>query len=145
VSAHFVTSRAVGNQLVRHRFFAFTQESTRYNNYKALEFIGPVSSHSYSALVKCANTYETSIANGVPPEEARDDLPLRLKTEIHMTLPTEGWVYILVRRLSKHAQKATRASLLPVGVALCKEFPELKNWLTLPALQRIYDVSGGDL
>lgn len=38
ITARFICSRAIGNELVRHRVFSFVQESTRYCNYSKSKF-----------------------------------------------------------------------------------------------------------
>lgn len=38
ITARFICSRAIGNELVRHRVFSFVQESSRYCNYSKNKF-----------------------------------------------------------------------------------------------------------
>ena len=98
----FTTNRAIANELVRHRVFSFAQESTRFCNYskdkydEGLTFIRPnwlkFKDHSFvQALRKCEQAYLELIYFSHSPQEARDILPLALKTEICMCGFESDW------------------------------------------------------
>lgn len=108
VTAHFVISRAIANEFVRHRLFSFAQESTRYCNYSKdkfggeLTFIRPewlkgegidqeAESIWFNAMAISEDYYLDLINNGVKPQNARGVLPLDLKTELIMTGTMDQW------------------------------------------------------
>lgn len=83
------TSRAIANEIVRHRHFSFCQESTRYVNYgkRGFEFISwngdEASGDVYrQACEEATGHYLELLDAGVKPEKARDVLPLGLATTI---------------------------------------------------------------
>ena len=115
ITVRFVTDRAIANELVRHRIAAYSQESTRYCNYKdKIEFIYPknVSDGQLQLIMQaCAYaeaTYQALIANGATPEVARDVLPLCTKTELIATYNLREWRHILRLRTDKAAHPKMR-------------------------------------
>ena len=115
ITVRFVTDRAIANELVRHRIAAYSQESTRYCNYKdKIEFIYPKNvSDKQLQLIKvacecAAATYQTLIAEGATPEIARDVLPLCTKTELIATYNLREWRHILRLRTDKAAHPKMR-------------------------------------
>lgn len=120
VTAHFVISRAIANEFVRHRLFSFAQESTRYCNYSKDKFGGELTfirpewidpnelvkygkfhtvcrnrHNATSVWVAMMNNaeqdYRDLISLGVKPQNARGVLPLDLKTELIMTGTMDQW------------------------------------------------------
>ena len=115
ITVRFVTDRAIANELVRHRIAAYSQESTRYCNYKdKIEFIYPknVSDKQLQLIMEaCAyaeSTYQALLANGATPEIARDVLPLCTKTELIATYNLREWRHILRLRTDKAAHPKMR-------------------------------------
>ena len=115
ITVRFVTDRAIANELVRHRIAAYSQESTRYCNYKnKIEFIYPknVSDKQLQLIMEAcacaATTYQELIANGATPEIARDVLPLCTKTELIATYNLREWRHILRLRTDKAAHPKMR-------------------------------------
>lgn len=111
-------ARVQADSFVRHRVFSFLMESTRYCNYNDGKFDGEITvveptnwddfssvrqnificSWDYSEL-----NYMTLIKTGSKPEDARDVLPLQLKTELIMTGTTSQWNEFFKLRISEHA------------------------------------------
>ena len=115
ITVRFVTDRAIANELVRHRIAAYSQESTRYCNYKDnIEFIYPknVSDKQLQLIMEAcacaATTYQALIADGATPEVARDVLPLCTKTELIATYNLREWRHILRLRTDKAAHPKMR-------------------------------------
>lgn len=95
----FICDRGIANELVRHRIASFAQESSRYCCYakdkfgKELTFINPCfwepDSDNYARwfheMDEAEKTYLAMIEDGATPEQARDILPMSIKTEIVMT------------------------------------------------------------
>lgn len=94
--------RTMSHQLVRHRLFAFSQESQRYCNYgkKGFQFIVPPSvqevEHVYDYFVEHAvgayEHYVVMLEKGVKPEDARGLLPNCTKTEVVTTGTLGYWI-----------------------------------------------------
>ena len=115
ITVRFITDRAIANELVRHRIAAYSQESTRYCNYKdKIEFIYPknVSDGQLQLIMEAcacaATTYQALIADGATPEVARDVLPLCTKTELIATYNLREWRHILRLRTDKAAHPKMR-------------------------------------
>ncbi|MGD9210685.1 MAG: FAD-dependent thymidylate synthase [Desulfobacteraceae bacterium] len=110
----FITNRGVTHELVRHRLAAYSQESTRYVNYKNREmaFIKPVwweestdeqKECFLTALKEAEAHYNHLIASGWKPQQAREVLPNALKTEIVVTANLRQWRHIFTLRTAKAA------------------------------------------
>ena len=130
ISVRFITNRGVTHELVRHRDASFSQESTRYVNYKnsEIEFIKPVWMDNvylglYSPVFNAENqegifieqcllselAYNNLISFNWRPEMAREVLPNALKTEIVMTASLREWYHIIKLRTSSKAHPQIRA------------------------------------
>ena len=92
-------SRAIANEIVRHRNFSFSQESTRYCNYSKEKFGGELlfikpywfgnniqAENIYTNFLKeSEKVYLELLQSGLKPEAARGVLPLDLKTDLIVT------------------------------------------------------------
>ena len=124
-------SRAIANEIVRHRQMSYSQESTRYCNYskdkfgEELTFIKPewLSENAFevgnkSGDVSYLNKAESSYLNflidsevsyldlikeNIKPENARGVLPLDLKTDLIVTGTKEQWDAFFKLRCAKSA------------------------------------------
>lgn len=111
-------ARVQADSFVRHRVFSFLMESTRYCNYSNGKFDGeitvvePTRWDDFSAVQQnlffgawdyAKYNYMTLIKTGVKPEDARDVLPLQLKTELIMTGTESQWNEFFKLRISDHA------------------------------------------
>lgn len=122
LTAKFVIDRGVSHELVRHRLASFTQESTRYCNYKTkgVVFIEPPGLdeetrklwlHSVSVAEA---TYLNMLDRGVSPQIARSVLPNSLKTEIVVTANLREWRHIFKLRCAKPAHPQMREVMIPL-------------------------------
>lgn len=110
-------ARVQADSFVRHRVFSFLMESTRYCNYsnskfdKEITIVKPTKWEDYekpllmfvTSWESAERTYMNLIDNGVNPEDARDVLPLQLKTELIMTGTESQWEQFFKLRISDHA------------------------------------------
>lgn len=119
ITARFICDRGVSHELVRHRLASFSQESTRYVNYKeGLTFVEPwwwpQQESSDTALIRMScqaaeDAYCSLINSGASPQKARCVLPNMLKTEVVVTGTVEYWQkHVLPLRLSKAAHPDIR-------------------------------------
>jgi len=131
----FRVDRGVTHELVRHRLFSFTQESTRFVNYKKkggeLEFICPIIFENpqafqilwswEQALVTAEKEYFRLLENGIRPQEARSVLPNALAATIAVTGNLRNWRHFLLMRTTKE----THPDFKRVTVPLLAKFKEL--------------------
>lgn len=124
----FTCSRAIANELVRHRTMSFLQESTRYINYSKERHGGEItyiipswfgwqeqtiskgdfersgsgsedSGAWINSLLKSESTYKYLLSEGWTPQQARDVLPNATKTELIMTGFSSDWKFLMDLRL----------------------------------------------
>lgn len=114
LSVRFTTSRALANELVRHRICSFAQESTRYCSYGSDKFNNEIKVIEPEELIQdtinynlwwtaCKNaedSYMNMLNNGIKPEFAREVLPLSLATELVVTANIREWRNIFKLRSS---------------------------------------------
>lgn len=152
MTVRFTCDRAIANELVRHRVFSFSQESTRYVNYekRELAFVRPIPfewaelSFDQSELSdsmadprfqawffgceQAEANYLHLIREGCHPQEARAVLPLSVKTELIMTGTFPQWSEMLKLRL-RHSAHPQMRYLMQMLIAK-KDFPASRIQLT---------------
>lgn len=101
----FICDRGISHEIVRHRIASYSQESTRYCNYcsqrfgRTIAFVRPIflahGSEEYEiwqrSLEQAAKAYFELVDQNVPPQIARNVLPMSLKTELVMTANLREW------------------------------------------------------
>ena len=118
----FTCSRAIAQELTRHRVFSFLMESQRYINYSkekhggGITFIEPTwvnddrefnCSEAYdnayevfcSSCEEAEGYYMMLLDEGFTPQQARDVLPNATKTELIMTGFASDWRHVMDLRL----------------------------------------------
>jgi len=140
--------RGVTHELVRHRLASYSQESTRYCNYKGgVTFVIPLwtkfipgqykdssncpeyfdsdkaSMQWFCSMVNAEADYIRLLGEGWAPQQARSVLPNSLKTEIVMTANLREWRYILKLRTSPQAHPQMREIMIPLLGELKKRIP----------------------
>ena len=141
MTVKFICDRGISHELVRHRLCAFSQESTRYCNYKGgITFVIPPwvnippGNYNYSEFQGLDNNtllwldlchraekyYKELLSNGWSPQQARSVLPNSLKTEIVVTTNLREWRHIFRLRCSKAAHPQMRELMIPL-LRECKE------------------------
>lgn len=117
---HLVTDRGITHELVRHRIAAYTQESTRWINYKEDGRFGGIqillpSTHKEEnreiymrAFSNAQKSYEELIQAGETPQNARTVLPTGLKTEIIVTMNFRQFRHLLELRMAPNAHPDIR-------------------------------------
>jgi len=138
MSVKFICDRGVTHEVVRHRLAAYSQESTRYCNYKGgVTFIIPpwidIPEGDFSEtdagelfregycpeyewfrfMLNAENTYKSLIYEW-SPQQARSVLPNSLKTEIIMTANLREWMHVFKLRTSKAAHPQIRELMIPL-------------------------------
>ncbi len=110
-------ARVQADSFVRHRVFSFLMESTRYCNYSngkfnsEIKIVKPTRINTFKGVMnefirsweKSESVYIQLVNHGVKPEDARDVLPLQLKTELIMTGTESQLEQFFKLRISDHA------------------------------------------
>ena len=140
MTVRFICDRGVTHELVRHRLCAFSQESTRYCNYKGgVTFIIPpwvplepgeygivnnlkgTTRRWFMAMIEAEEVYIGLISLGWTPQQARSVLPNALKTEIVVTANMREWRHIFKLRTSKAAHPQMREIMVPLLASVKRE------------------------
>jgi len=117
-SFKIICDRGVGNEIVRHRKLSFCQESTRYCNYaydnfgNTITFIKPYwyydNVEGQACYMKACEEIEDHYLWMIQelkmsPQQARQILPLGLKTELVVTGFSDDWEHFLSLRTASSA------------------------------------------
>lgn len=113
ITVRIITDRGISHEIVRHRLASYSQESTRYCNYKdkEIEFVLPYDIDPETKIfdywkLSCQASetdYKVLIAKGVAPQTARSVLPNCLKTELVMTCNLREWRHFFKMRCAPGA------------------------------------------
>ena len=135
ITLKLITSIGIVRELLRHRKFSFANESTRYCNYnKKGEFCfikpywydlstDPNKSWLDDVCHEGVVVYNNLLEAGLPPQAAREVLPLCTKSELVMTGFTADWVDFLDKRLLSKTGNPH-----PDMVELSKKIVKALNW-----------------
>jgi thymidylate synthase (FAD) len=144
MTVKFICDRGVTHELVRHRLCAFSQESTRYVNYKGgctfvippwilifegewnlekiyqmrndedMELFNKPEFFWINELLNCEECYQDLLKAGWTPQQARSVLPNSTKTEIVMTANFREWRHIFELRTSSKAHPQMQEIMRPL-------------------------------
>ena len=141
VSVRVICDRGISHEIIRHRIASYSQESTRYCNYKSKGEIKIIDIRQHlkrvvknrvyqplvikcweDAMLECQRSYNSMVDMGAPPELARSVLPNSLKTEIVMTMNLREWRHFFrLRAVNKRAHPQLREITVP----MLKDFQKL--------------------
>jgi len=136
----FRVDRGVTHELVRHRLFSFTQESTRFVNYKKkggeLEFIYPCGAPGIllpdyhdpiweEQIRLMEKTYLNLLGVGWRPQDARSILPNALASTIAVTGNLRNWRHFLLMRTTKETHPDFKRVTIPLLATFKKLIPLL--------------------
>lgn len=152
-SVRVVCDRGVMHEIVRHRLFAYAQESTRYCDYrkdkfgKQVTFILPpwvdIEEGVYSKenipafstdadkkwFVSCftaESSYFDLLLGGWTAQQARSVLPNSLKTEIVISGNFREWKHFFTLRTAHAAHPQMREIAIPICEEFEKRIPSIK-------------------
>jgi len=136
MSVRFTCDRGVSHELVRHRLASFSQESTRYCNYKGgvtfiippwvgidkgnyeFSFTEPTQNEAswlwYNSMLEAEQAYKDLLSLKWTPQQARSVLPNSLKTEIIMSANLREWLHVFKLRTAKAAHPQMRELMIPL-------------------------------
>lgn len=132
----FRVDRGITHELVRHRLFSFTQESTRFVNGRksypeGLEFIYPENAPegcfaNWDLAVEASEkTYLDLLDAGWRPQEARSVLPNSLASTIVVTGNLRNWRHFFLMRTSKETHPDFRRVTIPLLAEFKNRIPLL--------------------
>lgn len=119
----FLVDRGITHEIVRHRLFSFTQESTRFVNYEKKmppNFIMPEAITDNlqdiwrQAITNCENVYRGLINSGVTPQIARSVFPNALASRLIVTGNLRNWRHFFIMRTTKEAHPQMREVTIPL-------------------------------
>lgn len=147
------TSRAIAQQIIRHRSFTFQEFSQRYSspseyiNYPARKQDLKNRQNSLDTLPEniqlwfklaqkevwdfCLDLYSKSIEKGIAKECARFLLPLNTKTTLYMTGSIRSWIHYLELRTEASTQKEHKDIAKEIKKLFMENFSEISealNW-----------------
>jgi thymidylate synthase (FAD) len=121
ISVLFHVPRGLTHEYVRHRLASFAQESTRFCNYGKGKFGRQITlipmmdglnrvqiARRKKLWRELERVYLAEIDEGIRPEQARDNLPICLKSDIVITTNVRHWRLIFSLRDEDHAHPMMR-------------------------------------
>jgi len=133
ITVRVICDRGVTHEIVRHRIGSYSQESTRYCNYRSrgirviepFFFVGHDKKYHIwlNAMRACENAYNALIEAGATPQEARNILPNSLKTKIIITYNLREWRHFFKLRCAKQAHPQMREITIPLLREFQKRIP----------------------
>jgi thymidylate synthase (FAD) len=133
VSVDFCVDRGITHEVVRHRLFGFTQESTRFVNYEKKmppSFVYPdkgVELHPawIRAVEMAERSYRELLAAGWSPQLARSVFPNALASRLVVTGNLRSWRHFLLMRTTKEAHPQMREVTVPLLAEFQEKIPIL--------------------
>lgn len=142
------TSRAIAQQIIRHRSFSFQEFSQRYakvqtsaevyparrqdtkNRQNSLDDMSQEDKNWFLAAQNQINTqskdlYEEALKKGIAKEQARFLLPLSTTTKLYMKGSLRSWIHYINVRADKSTQKEHRDIAEKVKEILGDSFPTI--------------------
>ena len=150
ICVKFICDRGILAEFTRHRKFSFMAESTRYCNYSKGKFNGELtfiipcwlnwdeqiihqgdfeksgsgsedSGLYINTLLNIEQCYKYLIKEGWKPQEARNVLPLALKTELYMCGFAEDWEHFFKLRCATNVHPQARELAIPLKEEFIKK------------------------
>ena len=117
-----LVDRGITHEVVRHRLFSFTQESTRFVNYEKKmppSFIMPTDGLGdydawRDAIDQAETSYKRMLHDGASPQTARSVFPNALASRIIITGNLRNWRHFFIMRVTKEAHPQMRQVTIPL-------------------------------
>ena len=158
MTVEIVTSRAIAQQILRHRSFCFQEFSQRYakvdsdahepiewrktgtTNRQSSSDIVDISQEPFATFHQRMETlqqdmsklYDDLVQAGVAKETARFGLPLCTQTRLYMKGSVRSWIHYLQVRLDDHTQKEHQQIAQAIVSIFKQHFPFISSILFLP-------------
>lgn len=145
----FQTSRAIADELARHRLMSPMMRSTRYCDYSGSKYNGEITvirpyyiepdTEEYAVWYKSCHYAEMQYMRlrelGFTPEKARGVLPLDIKTEFVLTGNLRNWRHVLQLRAADYtgpAHPAMHELMIPLLMELRTKLPAIFEDIVVP-------------
>lgn len=151
MTVEITTSRAIAQQILRHRSFAFQEFSQRYaevtdfetyearrqdnkNRQNSIDDMSPEDkTWFYAAQLQTQSAsealYKEALRRGIAKEQARFLLPLGTQTRIYMCGSVRSWVHYLELRSSHGTQKEHKDIAIDIKKVFVEQFPDIARAL----------------
>lgn len=151
MTVEITTSRAIAQQILRHRSFSFQEFSQRYSkatkieafelrykgktNRQSSENIVDIEDQLYfgqqieNMIVQAENLYNAMIDNDIAKECARMILPLATQTRLYMKGSVRSWIHYLQIRCDEHTQLEHRDIANEIKNIFIEKFPNISKAL----------------
>jgi thymidylate synthase (FAD) len=146
------TTRAISQQIIRHRSFSFQEFSQRYAEVADWEYTegtrmkgdtnrqGSIPTDDEEIVWWWDKTqslindqafllYKEALKLGIAPEVARNILPVAAKTKLYMNGTLRSWIHYFDLRCDEHTQLEHRGLALCIRALFTKEFPIISEAL----------------
>lgn len=146
-----VTSRAIAQQIIRHRSFSFQEFSQRYsevnkqviysarrqdekNRQNSIDNL-PIETQNWFNIAQeevnflSNSLYKQALNRGIAKESARVLLPLSTETKLYMNGSLRSWVHYINLRTEEGTQKEHRDIAEEIKQLFIKEFPVISEAL----------------
>ncbi len=146
-----LVDRGITHELVRHRLFSFTQESTRFVNYEKkmpASFVKPEFKSTEDekawifAIASAEDGYKKMIAAGAAPQIARSVFPNALASRIIITGNLRNWRHFLLMRTTKEAHPQMRQVTIPLLAEFKSKIPIIFEDIE-PLARQVDNISKG--
>lgn len=134
VSVDMLVDRGITHEVVRHRLFSYTQESTRFVNYEKKmppRFVEPLGLDERQrgawslGIEQAEEQYKEMLHAGCAPQIARSVFPNALASNIGITGNLRNWRHFLIMRTTKEAHPQIREVCIPLLDEFKKKIPLL--------------------
>lgn len=130
-TVEFLVDIGITHEIVRHRHFSFTQESTRFVNYQkklGLQFIDPFAYKAdpeapdwrdgsrfwHQCMLAAEINYNRLLEGGSSPQIARSVLPNALASKLIMTGNLRAWRHFFIMRTTEEAHPQMKQVTIPL-------------------------------
>jgi len=151
MTIEIVTSRAIAQQILRHRSFSFQEFSQRYaaatsfetyparrqdikNRQNSIDDMSEEDKQWFQEVQnevqeQCERLYNHAIKRGIAKEQARFLLPLSTTTKLYMTGNIRSWIHYLELRCDEDTQLEHREIAQAIQSIFREQFPEITKAL----------------
>jgi len=147
MTVEITTSRAIAQQILRHRSFSFQEFSQRYaeatefveyearsqdikNRQNSIDNMSDDDKQWFQSVQEtnnstCHSYYKQALARGIAKEQARFLLPLSTKTTLYMSGSIRSWIHYLDLRASNGTQKEHMDIAIAIKNIFKEQFPDI--------------------
>jgi thymidylate synthase (FAD) len=151
MTLEIITSRAISQQIIRHRSFSFQEFSQRYSpveNFMVYEGRKQAEENRQSSINNldeelqawwnyaqedvidlAKEVYREALEKGIAKECARFILPLSSETKIYMSGSLRSWIHYFELRCDEHTQQEHREIALEAREIFKEQFPIISEAL----------------